>query len=396
MRLPLGGARALIVPALVGLLWAGLSAAQTVRVGLISTYSGPDAAFGEKMNRGVKLYMQLNAGRLPPGVKVELITRDDGGPNPDRAKQLAQELIVRDKVQFLMGVVWTPNAMAIAPLATEAKVPFIITNAGASILTERSPYIVRFSYTMWQATVPLGQWAARHYRRAYIAVSDFSPGHDSEEAFRRGFEGGGGQVIGVVRMPLVNPDFVPFMQRVKDAHPDLLYVFVPAGRLASSLLKAYSDLGLDKAGIAITTSSDITTDEELPDTALGMVTSLHYSAAGDRPANRAFVAQYRKAYGEASNPEFVAEASWDAMDAVYRAISAQNGAVEPERTMELLRHYVNPDSPRGPIRIDPATRDIVQDEYLRQVRRVDGRLVNVETETIGVAVRDEWKELQKK
>lgn len=374
----------------------GIAQAQTVKIGLISTYSGPDAAFGEKMDRGIKLYMKQHPNGLPPGVKVEIVTRDDGGPNPDKAKTIAQELIVRDKVQMLMGVVWTPNAMAIAPLATEAKVPFMITNAGASVITTRSPYIARFSYTMWQATLPLGEWAAKKYKRAYIAVSDFSPGHDSEEAFERGFKSGGGEIVGKVRMPLVNPDFVPFMQRVKDAKPEILYVFVPAGRLATALLKAYSDLGLEKAGIKITTSSDITNDEELPETALGMVTSLHYSAAGDRPANKAFVAAFKKEYGDKLNPEFVSVASWDTMDAIYYAIREQKGKVDPDRTMELIRNYKNPNSPRGPISIDPATRDIVHNEYLREVRRVGGQLVNVETETIGVAVKDTWKEMQKK
>ncbi len=380
----------------VGLaLASSLAGAQTVKIGMISTYSGPDAAFGEKMNRGMNLYMKMHQGSLPPGVKVEVITRDDGGPNADRARTLAQELIVRDKVQFLTGIVWTPNAMAIAPVVTEARVPFMIMNAGASVITTRSPYIARFSYTMWQATQPLGEWAARKYKRAYIAVSDFSAGHDSEEAFERGFAAGGGQIVGKVRMPLVNPDFAPFMQKVKDMRPDVLYFFVPAGRLASGLLKAYTDLGLAREGIRIITSSDITTDEELTEDAVGMVTSLHYTASGNRPANKAFVDAYKKAYGERFNPEFVAEAAWDTMDAIYVAIREQKGIIDPDRTMEIIRNYRNDNSPRGPISIDPATRDIVHNEYLREIRKVDGRVVNVELETIGVAVKDAWKELNK-
>ena len=375
---------------------AGTAIAQTIKIGMISTYSGPEAAFGEKMDRGMKLYTKLNAHQLPPGVKVEVITRDDGGPNPDKAKQIAQELIVRDKVHFLTGVVWTPNAMAMAPLTAEAKVPFIIMNAGASVITTRSPYIARVSFTMYQATVPLGEWAAKKYKRAYTAVSDFSPGHDSEDAFERGFKKGGGEVVGKLRMPLMNADFVPFLQRMKDAKPDVIYYFVPAGRQAVAFVKAYTELALDKAGIPIIASTDMTTDEELPEAALGMVSSYHYSASGDRPGNKAFVAAFKKEYGENLNPEFVAVAAWDAMDMIYRAIREQKGKLDPDRTMELMKTYKNPNSPRGPIHIDPETRDIVHNEYLREVRRVGGKLMNFETETIGVAVKDLWKEMNKK
>ncbi len=370
--------------------------AQTIKIGMISTYSGPEAAFGEKMDRGMKLYIKLNANQLPPGVKVEVITRDDGGPIPDKAKQIAQELIVRDKVHFLTGVVWTPNAMAMAPLTAEAKVPFIIMNAGASVITTRSPYIARVSFTMYQATVPLGEWAAKKYKRAYTAVSDFSPGHDSEDAFERGFKKGGGEIVGKLRMPLMNADFVPFLQRMKDAKPDVIYYFVPAGRQAVAFVKAYTELALDKVGIPIIASTDMTTDEELPDAALGMVSAYHYSASGDRPGNKVFVAAFKKEYGENLNPEFVAVAAWDAMDMIYRAIREQKGKLDPDRTMELMKTYKNPDSPRGPIHIDPETRDIVHNEYLREVRRVGGKLMNFETETIGVAVKDLWKEINKK
>jgi branched-chain amino acid transport system substrate-binding protein len=362
--------------------------AQTVKIGFISTFSGPDAAFGEKMTRGINLYTKLNQNTLPPGVKVEIITRDDSGPVPDRAKALAQELVVRDKVQFLTGVVWTPNAMAMAPIATEAKVPFMIMNAGASVLVTRSPYIARFSFTMGQAAVPLGQWAAKKYKRAMTAVSDFSAGHDSEDSFEKGFVAGGGQVIGKLRMPLVNPDFAPFLQRVKDAKPDVLYFFVPAGRLASGLVKTYDDLGLAKAGIALITSSDIATDEELTDAAVGVVSSFHYTSTGNRPANKAFVSAYKKEYGEQQNPEFVAVAAWDTMDAIYYAIREQKGKLDPDRTMELVKNYRNANSPRGPISIDPDTRDVVHDEYLREIRKVGNRVVNVELERIGVAVKD--------
>ena len=377
---------------------ASPATAQTVvRVGVINTYSGPFATLGDMIDKSFKLYTKLNADKMPPGVKVELILRDAGGPNPDKAKQLAQELIVRDKIQILTGVVFTPNAMAIAPLVTEAKVPFAIMNAGASVITTRSPYIARFSFTLWQSSYPLGQWAAKKYKTAYIAVSDFAPGHDCEAAFEKGFTDAGGKIVGRVRIPLANPDFVPFMQRAKDAKPDVVFSFIPAGRQATQIMKAYGDLGLDKAGINFIGPGDITTDEELPnmgDVPLGVITMHHYSAAADRPANKAFIARWKKEYGEKSVPSFMSVGAWDAMDAIYTAIREQNGKIDPDKTMEIWKRYKNPDSPRGPIAIDPETRDIIQNEYVREVRKVGGELANVEIETIP-NVKDQWKEFNK-
>ena len=372
-------------------------AAQTIKIGVINTYSGPFATLGDLIDKGFKLYMKQNADKLPPGVKIELVIRDDGGPNPDKAKQLAQELIVRDKIQILTGVVFTPNAMAIAPLTQEAKLPFFIMNAGTSVITERSPYIARFSFTLWQSSYPMGAWASRKYKRAYIAVSDFAPGHDSEAGFERAFSEGGGKIVGKVRIPLANPDFVPFMQRVKDARPDVLFAFTPAGRQATQIMKAYGDLGLDKAGIKFIGPGDITTDEELPnmgDAPLGVITTHHYSAAATRPANKAFIAAWKKEYGEKSWPSFMSVGGWDAMDAIYYVIREQKGKIDPDRTMALVKKYKNPNSPRGPIAIDPDTRDIIQNEYIREVRRVGGQLANVEFETIH-QVKDPWKELKK-
>ncbi|MGH8632821.1 MAG: ABC transporter substrate-binding protein [Burkholderiales bacterium] len=381
----------------VALFLAAVAPAQTIKIGVINSFSGPFATLGDLMDKGMKLYIKQNADKLPPGVKIELVIRDDGGPNPDKAKQLAQELIVRDKIQFLTGVVFTPNALAIAPLTQEAKVPFFIGNAGTSVITERSPYIARFSFTLWQSSYPLGGWASRRYKRAYIAVSDFAPGHDSEAAFERGFTEGGGKIVGKVRIPLANPDFVPFMQRVKDAKPDVLMAFTPAGRQATQIMKAYGDLGLDKAGIKFIGPGDITTDEELPnmgDVPLGVVTMHHYSAAATRPANKAFIAAWKKEYGEKSWPSFMSVGQWDAMDAIYYAIREQKGKIDPDRTMALVKKYKNPNSPRGPIAIDPETRDIIQNEYMREVRKVGGQLANVEFETFE-QVKDPWKELKK-
>jgi branched-chain amino acid transport system substrate-binding protein len=371
---------------------AAPAAAQTVKVGFISTFSGPSQAYGQAMERGIKLYQKMNADKLPPGVKVEVITRDDGGPNPDKGKQLAQELIVRDKVNFLAGVVWTPTAMAIAPLTIEAKVPLVVMNAAASAITTRSPYISRFSYTSWQAALPVGTWAAKHYKRAYIAVSDYAPGHDSEAAFEKGFAGQGREIVGKVRMPLVNPDFVPFMQRVKDVKPDVLFFFAAGGGQETQIIKAYKALGMDAAGIKIV-STYLGKDEELPNEALGTPTIYHYTSAGDRPANKTFVAAFTKEYNQ--TPDYVAVAAWDGMDAIYYTIREQKGKIDADRTMELLKKYKNPNSPRGPISLDPETRDIVQNMYLREVRRVNGQLTNVELEVVSAAIKDPWKESNK-
>ncbi|MGB7543271.1 MAG: ABC transporter substrate-binding protein [Burkholderiales bacterium] len=380
-------------------LLAAPASAQTVKIGFLSTYSGPGAAQGDQLDKGAKLYLKLHADKLPPGVKVELIVRDDTGPNPDVAKRLVQELIVRDKVQLLTGFVWTPNMAAIAPLTAEAKVPFISMNAAGVNVVNMSPYMARVSFTLWQSCYPLGQWAAKKFKRVYTAVSDFAPGHEAEEAFMKGYKDAGGEIAGSVRIPLANPDFIPYMQRVKDAKPDAVFGFIPAGKQATAIIKAYGDLGMDKAGIKFIGPGDITTDEELQnmgDVPLGVITVHHYSAAADRPANKAFVAAYKKEYGENLNPGFMAVGAWDAMDAIFYTIREQKGRIDPDKTMELLKKYKNPNSPRGPMSIDPETRDVINPEYLREVRKVGGRLANVEIETITTAIKDPFKEFNKK
>jgi branched-chain amino acid transport system substrate-binding protein len=394
----MSGARLAVAAAMLGLA-ASSATAETVKIGFISTYSGLNAGQGEYMERGMRLYLQQHQNDLPAGVTIEILVRDDTGPNPDVAKRLAQELIVRDKVDFLAGVIFTPNALAIAQLTADAKVPFVVMNAGTSIITTRSPYLVRVSFTLWQSSYPLGQWAAGTFKTAYTLVSDFGPGHDAEEAFAKGFKEGGGTIVDSVRVPLVNPDLATYMQRVKDAKPATLMVFVPAGKTATAVLKAFGDLGLRKAGIKLIGPGDITPDEELAtmgEAALGVLTVHHYSAAATRPANRAFVAAWKQAYGAASTPNFVAVGGWDGMGAITHAIRAQPGKLDPDKTMALLKTYKDPDSPRGPLSIDPETRDIVHDEYLREVRKIDGQFANVELETVATAVKDPWKEFNKK
>ena len=380
-------------------LMMSIASAQTVKIGFMGTYSGPGAAQGDQLDKGVKLFMKLNGDKLPPGVKVEIITRDDTGPNPDVAKRVAQELIVREKVNYLTGFVWSPNMAAIGPLTTEAKVPYVSMNAAAARVMINAPYMARTSFTLWQSAYPLGQWAAKKYKKAYTAVSDFAPGHEAEEGFIKGFKEGGGEILGSVRIPVANPDFTPFIQKIKDTKPDVIFGFNPAGKAATGMMKAYSDLGLAKAGIKFIGTGDIVTDEELQgmgDVALGVTTVHHYSANSNRASNRAFVAAYKKEFGENLEPGFMAVGAWDAMEAIFYTIREQNGKIDPDKTMELLKKYKSTSSPRGEFSIDPETRDVINPEYLREVRKVNGKLANVEIETLSTGIKDPMKEFDKK
>jgi len=369
--------------------------AQTVKIGVINSYSGFVAQAADEMQKGIDLYVKLHEKDLPPGVKVELIKRDDTS-NPEVGKRLAQELITRDQVQILTGVILSPVAAAVAPLTAEAKVPFVITNAAGVQIPRLSPYIVRTSFTLWQQGYPIGKWAAEQgWKTGYTEVSDFIPGHDSEAAFTKGFTDGGGKVVGSVRFPMQNPDFVPFVQRVKDAKPDVAFLWVPAQTQATAMMNAVRDLGLREAGVHIVSAQDLLPDEELPkmgDTPLGLITAGNYSTAGDRPANKAFLAEWKKEYGAQSIPDFFSVGGWDGMAAIFDLIKATKGKFTGDEAIAFLSNWKNPDSPRGPIEIDPKTRDIVQNIYIREVKKVDGKLANVEIATMPM-VKDPWKEL---
>ena len=371
--------------------------AQTVvKIGLINSYTGFVAQAADQGQKAIDLYLKLHEKDLPPDIKLDIIKRDDTS-NPEVGKRLAQELITRDHVQLLTGVVLSPVAAAIAPLTAEAKVPMLLCIASAGVQIPRiSPYVARVSFTLWQQGYPIGKWAAEQgWKKGYTAVSDFIPGHDSEASFAKGFTDGGGQMIGAVRMPPQNPDFVPFVQRIKDAKPDVAFFFVPADPQATALIKAIRDLGLREAGINITAPQDLLPDEALPnmgDTPLGIITSGTYSSAGKRPANEAFVAAWNKEYGDKSAPDFLSVDGWDGMVAIFELIKATKGKFSADEAMEFFKKWKNPDSPRGPIEIDPATRDIVQNIYIRRAEKVDGKLANVEIATIPM-VKDPWKEL---
>jgi branched-chain amino acid transport system substrate-binding protein len=373
---------------------AGLSA-QTVKIGIINSYSGFVAQAADQMQKGIDLYVKEHEKDLPAGVKVELLKRDDTS-KPDVGKRLAQELIARDHVNLLAGVILSPVAAAVAPLTAEAKVPFVITNAAGVAIPRLSPYVVRVSFTLWQEGYPIGKWAAQQgWKTAYTAVTDFIAGHDAEAAFNKGFTDGGGKIIGADRFPPANPDFVPYIQRVKNAKPDVAFLWVPAGQQATAIMKAAKDLGLRQGGINITSTQDLLPDEEIPnigDAALGLVTSGNYSGDAKRPANAAFLADWKSAYGDRSIPDFFSVDGWDGMAMIFDLVKATKGNFTADQAMAFFKAWKDPNSPRGPIAIDPATRDIVQNIYIRRIEKIDGKLADVEIQTIPM-VKDPWKEL---
>jgi branched-chain amino acid transport system substrate-binding protein len=375
---------------------ASAARAETIKIGVILTYSGPAASLGDQIDKGMSLYINEHKKDLPAGVTLDLLRRDDTGLNPAVAKRLAQELITRDHVSFLTGGIWSPNALAIAPLTAEAKVPFIDSNAAAVVLPRLSPYVARVSFTLWQECLPFGKWAATKggFKKVYIAVSDFAPGHEAADAFSMGFKDAGGQILGDVAIPVANPDFVPFLQRAKDAKPDAVFIFVPSGKQATALMKAYDDLGMRAAGIKLIGPQDVVPDEELPNMGqepLGVVTVGTYSNAATRPANKVFMADWKRAYGDKVMPGFMAVAGWDSMAAIFHAIRATNSKVEPDKVMAALKGWKYA-SPRGEIMIDPETRDIVQHIYIRRVEKLGNRIANVEFETLPMT-KDPWKEM---
>jgi branched-chain amino acid transport system substrate-binding protein len=370
--------------------------AETVKIGFITSYTGFLAQIGDTMDKGASLYIKTHEKELPPGVTVELIRRDDTSSSPDTGKRLAQELIVREHVQLLAGVVGSPIAAAIAPLTAEAKIPLVLMNAAGAAIPRISPYVVRVSFTIWQQGYPLGKWAAQQgWKHGFTAVSDFIPGHDGEAAFTKGFTEAGGEIAGSVRIPPTATDFTPFIQRIKDSHPDVVFVFLPGGKEATSFMKGWDDLGLQNSGIHLVGTQDILPDDELPnmgEAPLGIVTAGTYSAAAQRPQNQAFLEAWQKEYEGKTLASVYSVGGWDGMAAIFAVVKATGGKFDGDQAMAILKGWKNPDSPRGPIEIDPATRDIVQNVYIRRVEKVDGHLANVEFETIPM-VKDPWKEL---
>jgi branched-chain amino acid transport system substrate-binding protein len=369
--------------------FAGVAVAQeTVKVGLIVPMTGGQASTGKQIDNAVKLYMQQH-GDTVAGKKIEVILKDDAAL-PDNTKRLAQELIVNDKVSVIAGFGVTPAAFAAAPLATQAKVLQIVMAAGTSIITERSPYITRTSFTLGQSSIIIGDWAVKNgIKKVATLTSDYAPGHDALKFFKDHFVAGGGQIVEEVKVPLANPDFAPFLQRMKDSKPDAMFVFVPAGQ-GGNFMKQYAERGLDKSGIKVIGPGDVMDDDLLNgmgDSALGAVTAHMYSAAHPSKANKDFVAAYKKAYGQ--RPGFMAVGGYDGIHLLYRALEKTNGKADGDSLIAAVKG-MKWESPRGPISIDPETRDIVQNIYIREVKKVDGELYNVEFATFE-AVKDPGK-----
>jgi branched-chain amino acid transport system substrate-binding protein len=354
-------------------------AQDALKIGLILPMTGAFASTGHQIEAAAKLYMQQN-GDTVAGKNIQLIVKDDTGV-ADVTKRLAQEMIVNDKVSVLAGFGLTPLALAPAPLATQAKVPAIVMAAATSTITEASPYIVRTSATLPQNAMPMGDWAAQNgMKKVVTLVSDYGPGIDAEKAFTASFTKGGGQVESL-RVPLANPDFSPFLQKVADAKPDALFVFVPSG-VGAQFMKQFVERGLDKGGIKLIATGDVTDDDILNgmgDVALGTITTHYYSAAHDSPENKAFVDAFKKA-NNGMRPNFMAVGGYDGMHLVYEGLKKTNGA-GGEALVNAMKG-MSWTSPRGPITIDPQTRDIVQNVYVRKVERVNGELYNVEFATI--------------
>jgi len=364
----------------LGLAPAVAPAQNVVKLGMVAPFSGPFAEYGQQMLNGMKAYMKIH-GDTVAGKKIEILQKDDGGPAPEVAKRLTQELVTRDNVDLLVGFGFTPNALAAAPVATEARKAMVIMNAATSIITTKSPEIVRVSMTLPQVTQPMAIWAAKNgIKKVYTVVADYGPGLDAEKAFTEAFKKAGGEIVGSVHTPLQNPDFGPFIQRVKDAKPEAVFLFLPAGAPGIAFMKGYEERGLKEAGIKLIATGDITDDTVL-DTmgtpTLGMITSFHYSADHKSPENDAFKKAYAEANGTKMRPNFMAAAGYDGMALIYEALKKTNGATDSDKLVAAMKgaKWV---SPRGPVMIDPETRDIVQTVYIRKVEKVGNELYNVE------------------
>ena len=373
--------RRIVTVAVLAVVSSGASAQDTVKIGLILPMTGQQASTGKQIDAAVKLY-QARHGTTVAGKKVEVILKDDTGV-ADITKRLAQELVVNDKVAFLAGFGLTPTALATAPIATQAKVPEVVMAAGTSSITEASPFVVRTSFTLAQSSVPMAAWAYKNgIKKVVTLVTDFGPGVDAEKSFSEKFKADGGTILESLRVPLRNPDFAPFLQKAADAKPDALFVFVPSGA-GSQFVKQFVERGLDKSGIKLIATGDVTDDDLLNgmgDVVIGVINTHNYSANHNSPMNKAYVEAFKKANG-GLRPNFMSVGGYDGMHLIYEALKKTGGSTDGEKLIAAMKGMAW-ESPRGPISIDPQTRDIIQNIYVRKVGRVDGELYNIEFETI--------------
>ncbi|AVT75091.1 ABC transporter substrate-binding protein [Rhodopseudomonas palustris] len=376
------GLRSVCAAAALSFVAAGAHA-DTIKVGVIGTMSGPYALFGQNFKMGIDAWVAEHGNKVG-GHTVEFVYRDEVSPNPAQSKALAQELIVKEKVQYIAGLYFTPNAMAVAPLLQEAKVPMVVLNAATSSITEKSPYIVRTSFTMFQNTVPAAKVAKQKgAKKVAIAVSDYGPGIDAETAFKKTFEAEGGSVVEAIRMPLATTDFGPIMQRIKDSGADMIFTFLPAGPPTLGFVKAYIDNGLKAGGVKLMSTGDVVTEPDLPnigDSGIGILSTYHYAVSHDSPENKAFLAQLEKGGAKLSDVTMTSVAAYDGARLIYKMIEATGGKQDPEKAVKAVEG-MKWTSPRGPVSIDPTTRHITQSVYLREVEKKDGKLINKEIET---------------
>jgi branched-chain amino acid transport system substrate-binding protein len=357
--------------------------AQAVKVGIVGPFSGPFAHYGTLFKAGVEAYIASEGGKLA-GKDIELIYRDTGGPNPGGTKTLVQELIVKDKIDYLGGFVFTPNAFAVAPLIQQSQTPTVIFNAATSSITDKSEFFIRTSYTLWQVTVPLAQWAAKqNIKKVVTAVTDYGPGIDAETAFKSELTKQGGAVVESIRMPIATTDFAPFVQRIKASGAQAVYTFLPGGPPNLGFVKAYNENGLAKAGVQFLGTAEM--DEyDLPkfgDAALGLSTSFHYSAAHESAPNKKFIEALKKRDPNAV-ANYASVGAWDGMHVIHKMIEATGGKRDGLKALAAAR-TLQWESPRGPVRIDPKTRHIVQNVYLRKVEKSGGGLANKEVQNFG-------------
>ncbi len=353
---------------------------EVVKVGLILSMTGPFASTGRQLEAGARLYLAQYGDKVA-GKKIELVIKDDASV-PDQARRLAQELVVNDKVQVLGGFSLTPLALAVAPVATQSKTPSVVFVAATSSVIDASPYFIRSSFTLPQVTIGVAEWAPKNGIKNVVSlVSDYGPGIDAESAFKERFELNGGNVVEAIRVPVRNPDFAPFLQKVRDIKPDAVFMFLPAG-VGTAFMKQFTERGLDKAGVKLIATGDVTEDDILNDmgnVALGVVTSHHYSVAHPSDANQKFVEAFKKANG-GKRPNYMAVAAYDGMRLIHTALQSTKGATG-DALLQAMKGQTF-ESPRGPVLINAQTRDIVQDVYIRRVERKNGELFNVEFDVL--------------
>jgi branched-chain amino acid transport system substrate-binding protein len=390
-----GRRRALLglVAALAGVGPLQAARAEEIKVGLLSQFSGVYSWWGVEYQRGVDLWLAQNGGGKVGAHTLKVVNRDEGGANPQRARQLAQELVVSERVQYLIGGAFTPTVLGAADVINQAKVPYVICNSGTSSVTNKSPYYVRVGFTQWSVSVPLVKYAVEQgSKNAAVVVADYAPGADALEAFGKTYKSLGGTVVGEVRVPMGTTDFSTYLQRVRDLKADTVFMFMPLGPMSVGFIKAFKDRELDKAGLQLMATNEAA-ESDLPavgDAALGLVTALHYSPFLDNPTNKAFVAAYKAKFGADALPSIASLAAYDGMRVVAEMVKATDGKADGDKAMAAAKQ-MKWDSPRGPVSIDPKTREIVQNVYIRKVQKFGNQLGNKEFKTF-TAVKDPWHE----